>query len=644
MKRTLLLFLFVCISAGLSYAQTDTTIIRHLKSWTLSQDGAQTDSISMDTAFYRINNFNPVLKKYPHALFLTNKGSAYRSNSLVDQGYNSDFLFITNLDLYFRNPDNIEFYNTTTPYTNLQYYNSPPKKRSEETLNVLHTQNITKNWNVGINYHLSSSIGRYDASQADFRNFRFFTSYQSEKYSIHAAFIYNKSFNFENGGLANDSVIIKNENPNLLPENIVVNLRTSQTKIENYRAYITQSMGIGAPKFFGNDSTTQLPLATVSYTLDYNYYTRAYTIDKDDPKHLYYKSFYIDSIATRDSTKFTELKNIVQFKINEEANKLFKFGLRAYIGNEIELITMTAPSVYKTSGINTTQRFDQHSDTTLISNLVGGQIFKNNGENFWWNAGAKIYFQGYKAGEFLVNGKLDSRFPLWGKQVAGLFANGSLEFSKPNYFQNKFYSNHFKWDNNFKNQKIIRLNGGVKVPTSGLELTGHINFLYDYIYWNSLSMPTQYGQGQVLQTYGATLTKHFQLWKLHSIDNAIIQYSSNQDVIALPLYSIYSSNYIQFTFSKVLDIQLGFDFRYNSAYFSPAYNPAIGMFITQNSRKTGNFPDFTPFLNAHIKRFNFFIEYEHSNQGHPSYDAFYTVGYPYNPANIKFGVMWNFYD
>ena len=104
------------------------------------------------------------------------------------------------------------------------------------------------------------------------------------------------------------------------------------------------------------------------------------------------------------------------------------------------------------------------------------------------------------------------------------------------------------------------------------------------------------------------------------------------------------SNYIQLNYSKVLDIQFGFDIRYNTAFYSPSYMPATGMFTAQNIRKTGNFPAVSPFMNAHIKRFNFFLEFTNVNLGYPSYDAFYTVGYALNPASLRFGIQWNFYN
>lgn len=638
MKRLFLISILAYISIATCSAQSDTVIVKDVRSWVLTQDGAYTDSIAVDTAFFRANNYNPVFKKYPNAFYLSNKGSEYQSLSLVDQGITSDFLFITNLDIYFRNPNNIEFFNTKTPYSNFQYYNGPPKRRSEETVSILHTQNITKNWNFGLDYHLSSSIGRYDASQADFRNFRLFTSYQGERYSIHSAIIYNKSFNYQNGGLKSDSAILYN-NGNALAENLTVNFNTAQTKIENYRFFAVQSLGIGSLSFMGKDSIQQLPVATAYLTTDINQYRRVYLASDDVNK--FYKQLYIDSINTRDSTKFLAVNNVFQLKFNEEANSLLKFGVRAYLGNTIEMIAMPAAPIITTTGLNTKKKYYQHSDTTLISTYIGGQIFKTLGENFWWNGGAKLYFQGYKAGEMIINGNVDSRFRVF-KETAGLFANGTLELKAPNYFQDHYYSNHFKWDNNFDKQKNIRLNFGVKVPTRKFQLAGHINYFNDFIYWKEKSAPSQFAG--VIQSYGATLHKHSSLWGFNSIDDAVVQYSSNQDVMPLPLFAIYSSNYYEVLAFKVLYIQIGVDIHYNTAYYSPAYNPALGMFTTQKIRKTGDHPFLTPFLNFHLKRANFFLQYENVNLNWPSKDYFLTVGYPYNPPAIKFGLSWNFYD
>ncbi len=641
MKKSILLFLFVFGFLNLAHSQKDSTILRNVKSWVLTHDGISVDTIAVDTAFYRVNNYNLVNKVYPNAFYLSNKGSAYRSNSLEDQGYVNDFLFISNLNIYLRTPSDIEFYNTTTPYTNLQYYYAPPKRRSEESVSVLHTQNINKNWNAGMNYNLSSSIGRYDASQADYRNFRLFSSYQGEKYSVHGAAIYNKSFNYENGGLVNDSVVIKHENSSLEPENIPVYLRTSQTQIENYRGYLTQSLSIGGGSA-EEDTVKRFPLATASYTLDINRYSRVYLIDDDALKYEFYDQYYIDSISTRDSTKYNVVSNLIQLKFNEEANPFFKLGARVYISNSYEYFKMTAPSVYKLVGTSTINRYDQSQSESYSSTLIGGEVFKRTGSNLWWSGGAKIYIQGYKAGEFLINGAFDSKYNLFNKFDAGLYGKGSVELKTPNYFQENFYSNHLKWNESFEKEKVVRIKVGIKIPQLNLKLAAHTNTFQNHIYFNQDGLPIQ--ESDIVQTYGITLSNHLQASVFHSINDAVLQYTSDDKVMALPFFAIYSTNYVQLNYAKVLDIQFGFDLRFNTAYYSPSYMPATGMFATQNIRKTGNFPSVSPFVNAHIKRFNFFLEFSNVNIGFPSYDAFHTVGYALNPASLRFGIQWNFYN
>ena len=633
-------FLVVCFAVFTSFlhAENDSVVVQNVRNWNLGGLGARIDSIPVDTAFYRINNYNSVTREYPHVFYLSNKGTAYHSNSLVDQYRTDDFLFISNLSLYFRNPADIEFYNTTTPYTNIQYYYATPKRRSEENISVLHTQNVTKNWNVGLNYALSSSIGRYDASQADYRNFRFFSSYQGERYSIHGAIIYNKSFNYENGGIVNDSNVIKN-NEALEPENIPVYFRTALNKTENYRAYFAQSYGIGSLKFMSTDSLTQVPLATIFLTTDLNQYDRTYQIDNDELKYSFYDRFYVDSLSTRDSTRYTAINNTFQIKFNEEANSLLRFGVRGFIGNSIETFLLQSPNVVTSS--KDTITYYKSENEVLVSSFVGGEVFKNLGENFWWRGGAKFYIQGYKIGELEANASIDSRFKVLG-EVAGVFANGSFEFKTPNYYQNTYFSNHFAWSNDFRKQKIMRANFGIKIPTRDFKISAHANVLGDGIYWDESYMPVQ--SSDVVLTYGASLYKHFKIWNLHSVDDLLVQYSSNQNITPLPTFSIYSSNYYQPNLFKVLTLQLGFDVRYHTAYYSPKYNPALGAFAIQHERKIGDFPFITPFLNAHIKRFNFYVQYDFVNAGWPSYDYFLTVGYPNNPGTLKFGVTWNFYD
>ena len=92
-------------------------------------------------------------------------------------------------------------------------------------------------------------------------------------------------------------------------------------------------------------------------------------------------------------------------------------------------------------------------------------------------------------------------------------------------------------------------------------------------------------------------------------------------------------------------MQIGGNITYNTAWYAPAYNPALGQFITQNSEKFGNSPYADAFINIQWKRACIFVKLVNANMGWPlnSADYFSAAGYIRPEKAIRFGVYWPFY-
>ncbi len=116
-------------------------------------------------------------------------------------------------------------------------------------------------------------------------------------------------------------------------------------------------------------------------------------------------------------------------------------------------------------------------------------------------------------------------------------------------------------------------------------------------------------------------------------------------MLPLPELALHSHNYYQNRFFKdALGFQIGLDLFYNTSFYANAYDPAIMQFYNQEIEKTGNYPKLDVFITLNIKRADLFIKYEHVSEyiGNRNYFSAYT--YPINPAKLKFGIRWNFYD
>ncbi|TRX64244.1 putative porin [Carboxylicivirga sp. M1479] len=615
-----------------------------VRSWHLTNNFTFSDTVPVDTLSNGYQIYNQIFNKSIAQAWLGNMNSANQSMIFHEQQQHYGHLFYNPFLTYIPQPHELYFYDTKTPYVNVTYHFGGPKRRSEEAISATYTQNVNKRLNVGIQYQLNSSIGQYQGQKAENQNFKFWTSYNGNRYNAHAGLIYTDIDNQENGGI--NPLGEGRDFQELEPDEIPVQFQTAYNQITSYQFFYNHSLSIGNINVKGKDSTTtELPVSTVYHTIKFDQGKRLHKID-DLPNYYitdtpFYPNIYRDSLQTRDSTLYNNLSNTFQIKFNEEANSLLKFGLRAYIINDI--------SFYKFPG-QTSWNYDENGggipnyqtrDTTLVTSAIGGQIFKNLGNNFWWNAGAQLYFQGYRAGDSEITGSLNSRFRIR-KDTAGFFAHGGIYFRQPELFENQYFSNHLQWSRDFNQVKSIKVQGGIRIPTRRLELSGGVNLITEHIYWQNNGLPGQ--TSSVLQVLNGRLKKHFILGRVHSINDVVVQYTSDDKYIPLPLLALYNSTYYENTLFKVLHFQLGFDIRYNTSYYAPMYMPATGMFVNQQLEKVGNYPFVDAFVNLQLKRARIYVKFDHLNQGFPNEPYYTTYLYPGNPRNLKFGVSWNFYD
>ena len=719
MKKIILIFLFVAVIPASVYAQVQNPvngnsgegteldevpavkIKQSVKNWYLKDDFTFADTVQVDTITTGVQIHNPIYRISIANVYTGNLGSPYQSEIISDQRWRNQFIFYNSLQYFIPFPEDVIYFNTRTPYSNIWYSFGSPKRRAEESVGAMFTQNVNKNFNVGLKYTLYSPMGLYDAQKLRNQHFRLFSSYTGKKYSINAAFLFSVAKQMENGGIINDDFIL---NPDKYqfdqPENIPVNFTTALNHIKNYQLFVTQSFGLGSIKVknkkknAANDSVddrgeamaayathdslsvtdedeikafkdslrrdvrieerteeeeeyASLPVSTIFYTMKIENDRRVYSI-KDLPQYMppnmenpYYTNIFVDSLQTRDSVKYNDIENTFQLKFNEEANSLLKFGVRFFISNAIRIYTMPAAPYYDPDDREYTPHY-RRKDTTLVTSYLGAQIFKNLGENFWWNAGIKFFFQGYRVGDTELTGMLNSRFKITKKDTAGIFADGGFYVVSPELFQNTYFSNHIKWNNNFNAEKSFRIRGGIRIPTRRLELSAEFRSITDHIYWNNDALPAQ--EGGFVQVLQLTLNKHFIWARVHNIYKLVYQKTSNPDVLPLPDFAGYTSLFYENILFKVLTFQIGFDLRYHTNYYAPTYMPATGQFHTQNIRKTGNYPFFDVFLNFQLKRARIYVKLDHANQGLTGNNYFLTVGYPANPRSVKFGISWNFYN
>jgi hypothetical protein len=142
---------------------------------------------------------------------------------------------------------------------------------------------------------------------------------------------------------------------------------------------------------------------------------------------------------------------------------------------------------------------------------------------------------------------------------------------------------------------------------------------------------------------------------MHFDNRVLIQYSSEPDIVPLPTVAANLRWYAQFVVQKdeskthnVMEMQIGINAFWNTAWYAPAWNPALGVFHNQNVNLYNNGPYFDVFMNIQWKRCCIFLKYQNVGRGWPmrTRDYFTADHYVYTADGtdgLKLGIFWPFY-
>jgi len=600
-----------------------------IRAWKLSNFATIKKSIELDTILGEIQNYNPIYQKSISNSYLGNLGSAYQSNVFIDRVTDDSFLFFKPYRAYIMKPEDVIFFNTTTPYTKLSYETGGPKGQSENLLRAMQTQNINPYWNFGINYDLISSDGQYQNQKTKLYDFTLFSSYKKREYGFDIVLNTNRMSIEENGGVFRDSLIT---DTNEDAENIQVNLDQASSRLTNFNFFMNHSYGIGKEtELVHEEDTTYSYAIDLFYSLDYE--SNSWRYKDDNLTTDFYDQKLLDQSATFDKVEQTTLRNTFQIVFNENENKWIRLGARFGIINEFTNYNLRR---------NVSQYSWQQQDEKIHNNQLLVNFFSKSGKSINWNAMGTYYFEGYKQNDFKLNYELTK----WiGDKIEkhGFLVNGKLESKTSDFILEEYYGNHQSWKTDF--DKTTSLQVGLEYFNKKYNFKIGANFtqLDNYTYFNLNALPEQANSG--ISVFTGYLEKKFQLGNFHLNQKLVGQNSTNENILPLPSLSIYSNNYYKNEFfNGALGFQAGIAVRYNTAFYAPDYMPSTGQFYLQNEKELGDYPKIDLYVNFRIKRTRIFVMYEHANSSIGSKNYFTTNHYPINPAMLKYGLVWTFYN
>ena len=535
-------------------------------------------------------------------------------------------------------PETLPFYNSKTPYTELSYAGTlfANKQKEETNIEVIHTQNLSPELNFSLAYKRFGGKGMLENEATDTRSFNIGFDYIGQRYIMHGGYLHNKVRRNENGGISDETFIFDPEEPIEDIRIVPIFLKNANSLIKNNTFFITQMYGVpirimkrdtlgvgeGTMMFLGHAGT----FAT---------YSRIYQdqIGQNETlaRDFYHNNFFYNPTSSQDSIRTRKFDNRFFVRLQPWAKEAIVSKIDGGVGYELLSNYTFSPEHLLTGPKNQIQN-------NLYFYAGASGIFK---KYFAWNALGRLDYAGYYQGDVSINGDVRfSAYPI--EQGIHLLGNLSMENRTPDWHTRYFYGNHHRWDNDFGKITETRIGATLSIPQWKFEGFFGYSMITNAIYCDTLGLPQQ--SSEIINIMTASLLKNFRVWHLHFDHRALLQFSSAQERIPLPLVSVNARYYLQFELVKnVFTIQLGADATYHTKYFAPAYDPDTGQFRIQNERKIGDYPYIDAFANITWKRATIFVKYINATMPWPNKDYFSALHYIRPIKALKFGMTWPFY-
>jgi len=584
-------------------------------------------------------------------LYLGNDGSATRSylfSPLAKTGWDPGF---HSHDVYKWKIENIKFYNTPKPYTELGYMLGG---RQEQMIEILHTQNIRPYWNVSFQYRLLSSPGIFRNQKNNHTNYQIASWYQSpaKRYNNYFVILNSKIQAGENGGIRTDKDYLNDPiygRRFTIPTNIggepsfgsdlFSNTLVTGRREKEFTFLLRQQYDLGKKDSLVTDSTVVplfYPRLRFEHTLKYAKYRYLFQdVPAGDrvnnlPDSAYYDISYDinfnpgDSVFLQDSWReWSNDFSVYQFP---DANNLQQF---IKLGAELQLLKgillSSRPSLY---------------------NIIAHGEYRNRTKNQKWdiNASGRLHTAGNNIGDYHAHVSLQRLL----SQQLGTLQVGFENINKsPAFIYDQRSSFYLDDPKDFGKENTLHFFARYFIPKLQVQLAGDYYFVTNYLYLNDYKSLQQ--ENAVFNLLRVSALKTFRLnryWNLHS--EVYVQQKAGGAAINLPLF--YTRNRIAYEgrVFRNLNLSTGVEIRYHTPYKADNYSPVLGQFFYQDTLTISNRPDIHAFLHMRIKTFKTFLRVENLNalstEGGIAFERsnLAAPNYPLPGMFVRFGIYWTF--
>ena len=559
-----------------------------------------------DTSLNNFHNYAPVSKSNWKYQDLGNIGSAtkpifYEVPDVI--GATSGF---GAYDLYFHAPEKNKYFDTKSPFTEMSAYFGGGQRNM---LDIAFARNVNPRWNIGFDFHTIRARKTLNPVARD------------DNMTVQNSYSLHTNYRSENGKywfLGNFSRMLHrvNEIGGIIPPDV-----------DSTSVYFTYE---DAKVWLSNTQASDL-------RQEYRFYHEYSIQDELQIYHIFdqkNKDFTLSAALTSSDSLFypsdrlngqlDTTRNYSDFK--EWGNEVgFKGSFKGFYYN--------AHAKFRAGRMKSTF-YPQKNNFNEV--YLGGELIGKISEN--WSISAD--------GEYLIPGAY---------KLHGLFVSPWLEVDytkavyKPTMMQQKYYGNHFRWENDFENIGVDQIRGVFKVDFRNIKVRPSltINRINNYVYFNEERIAEQAGGEAFMLVPG--LKANVRIGQKFQWDTEVIytQISGDAgDKFRIPkFYGNTKFYYDSPMFNENVYVQLGLDIRYHSDYYAEAYFPGTQQFYLQNSFNVYAYPVADVFLDFRINRTRVLLKYNHLNSGLMNNEGYFvTPDYTGYKSFIDLGITWYLFD
>ena len=610
---------------------------------------------------------------------LSNTGLAHKSmrfNYLHQVGFD---MTLPTFSAMMQNESSLVTYMSVLPYSEIRYVMTTADK--EQHLNVKFGRQFSPRLFVSFAFNSDFSPGVFKNSRTlnnyFWLNAHYFT--ENKRYGISAYYYRNKLEMGENGGIVNDESYISHTET----DNSVINVNLSSA------TNFVVSSGIGFEHYFNllpqktvvtkqetnpieNDSITTISLANDSLSMDtlsidtlfidsiktienhdvvvqetkvrkftlgrichsFSYLNNKLYYNESSPTVAFYQPFdtLLDVTKSTDTTLVRAIRNTLKWN---------SLGYQKY-NDDIPFYLYAGLS----HGFYKVKLFDYLKGETVLSRnyqqlSVNGGIIVNLFKSTRITGHGELITLGYQIGDFDLRGQWKQFIGTTSKNWGYATFDAEIKRQSANWFEERYSSNHFRWENDFKATTYLTFNlkYNYKTYCIGVRQTSIANL----IYFGTDARPAQNeGMFSIREAY---FSFYQNLWRFEFEGFASLQKSSNEEVMHLPLLQgRLRIGYSQPIFRKAATLHPCITVRYFTKYYADAYMPATRVFYLQNEIQIGNFPFIDFSLAIKVKKAHIYLAYSNMFLLTGNYNSFIAPHYPMRDSCIFIGINWRLFN